>query len=600
MSMHVRGVALVCAMLGGFHCGGANAAHPPPSGALIPPDRVTVWQPGIPGGVPAVKTVFATIDAATYGNGTTDATAAINAAIAAAGTVATAANPQVVYLPPGTYLTSGLVVLGQSYVVLRGAGPALTRILLQAGTNQSSVICLGCYKWNYPGPWNVVGSVPKGSTALLLANADAAGIQVGDVLQIDQQDASYVTFGDGCFFKRQPTTDASGPGTGGAPFTSIASPGGPWRSVGQQVRVASKTPGPTNTVLGLAGVVHIAFDASQKPQVFKTIGNSPGDPGTWFAGVEDLNLAFSWIKNVESDGNPATGIGMVGAHVNLLHAYRCEVRDSYFHHASTITAGGGAYGINLTNQSSDNLVENNIFVFLNKPVLTSASGGGNVFGYNYVDNATTAVGPGWQENGIDGSHEAFSHFELFEGNWAVNIGTDETHGNSGWMTFFRNYASGLNSAPPVPDFENVRAAGVDGYNREHTFVGNVLGQSGWVVSGHKPVYECTSDACGTAAAVYRIGTNVNGIGGQWDDGTALRLLYRHGNWDSVSKAVVWDPSNSNHTLPSSLYLSAKPAFFGADPWPWVGPDVQPMVGTLPAKKRYDALGAAIRPAPGRR
>src|SRR5262245_45582908 len=94
---------------------------------LIPPDRVTVWKPGVPGGIPSYSHVFATIDASTYGNGTTDATAAINSALASAGAAASAASPQVVMLPAGTYLVSALIILDSSYVVLRGAGPTQTR-----------------------------------------------------------------------------------------------------------------------------------------------------------------------------------------------------------------------------------------------------------------------------------------------------------------------------------------------------------------------------------------------------------------------------------------------------------------------------------------
>jgi hypothetical protein len=53
--------------------------------------------------------------------------------------------------------------------------------------------------------------------------------------------------------------------------------------------------------------------------------------------------------------------------------------------------------------------------------------------------------------------------------------------------------------------------------------------------------------------------------------------------------VVWDPSNPNHTLPASLYLTKNPAFFGNNPWPWAGPDLSPMVGVLPAKARFDSM-----------
>ena len=57
-------------------------AHALPAAAdIMPTERRTTWNPGIPGGIPARTTVCATVNASTYGNGTVDATAGIQAAI---------------------------------------------------------------------------------------------------------------------------------------------------------------------------------------------------------------------------------------------------------------------------------------------------------------------------------------------------------------------------------------------------------------------------------------------------------------------------------------------------------------------------------------
>jgi hypothetical protein len=54
--------------------------------------------------------------------------------------------------------------------------------------------------------------------------------------------------------------------------------------------------------------------------------------------------------------------------------------------------------------------------------------------------------------------------------------------------------------------------------------------------------------------------------------------------------VKWSDAINTRTLPASLYLTAKPAWWpSASPWPWAGSDLTPMVGTLPAKARSDAL-----------
>jgi hypothetical protein len=55
--------------------------------------------------------------------------------------------------------------------------------------------------------------------------------------------------------------------------------------------------------------------------------------------------------------------------------------------------------------------------------------------------------------------------------------------------------------------------------------------------------------------------------------------------------VKWDPAITNHTLPNSLYLTHKPAFFDAGSgytWPWVDPVGATKLYVLPAKARYDA------------
>jgi hypothetical protein len=556
---------------------------------LIPQDRVTVWAPGVPGGIPSYSNVFATIDASTYGNGTTDAAGAINSALASAGAAASAAQPQVVVLPAGTYLIRSPITINSSYVVLRGAGPTQTKIIGQTGGN---MIRLG-WKWNYTGLWNVTSDNPKGSTSITVS--DASSIQTGDVLQIDVvDDTGFVRIApDGVYFKRQPTTDINGPGRGGT--TAVTDPG--WRSIGQQIEVASKS----GNTLTLTGPLHLAFPLARSPQVFKTATARSGEPGTRYSGIEDLyvsggtnnmigmvNTAYCWVRNIESDGRPSDGNhGMTGAHIQLIHAFRSEIRDSYFHHATSINAGGGAYGIVPGTSSSNNLIENNIAVHLNKPISMNNSGGGNVIAYNYADNAYSVSAPGWQENTIDGNHESFSHSDLFEGNWTTNIGSDTTHGNAGWHVFFRNYATGKNSAPPVPDSNNIRTAGIDAWSREHTYVGNVY--AGWVANGRQPVYQCTANGpCMGAEAIYRAGANAASYT-DFDDGTAFAHLFVNGNFDPVNNAVVWDPSQPRRDLPPSLYLTAKPAFFGSQRWPFADPLGSPMVGVLPAKARYDAM-----------
>src|SRR5438105_834360 len=58
----------------------ALAPHPV-TPQILPTDRTTVWSPGITGGVPVRTTICATVNASTYGNGASDASAGIQAAV---------------------------------------------------------------------------------------------------------------------------------------------------------------------------------------------------------------------------------------------------------------------------------------------------------------------------------------------------------------------------------------------------------------------------------------------------------------------------------------------------------------------------------------
>ena len=60
---------------------------------------------------------------------------------------------------------------------------------------------------------------------------------------------------------------------------------------------------------------------------------------------------------------------------------------------------------------------------------------------------------------------------------------------------------------------------------------------------------------------------------------------REGNYDFATNQVHWD--SAPQPIPDSLYLTGKPAFFGASPWPWVDPTGTTRLHTLPARARFD-------------
>ena len=96
--------------------------------------------------------------------------------------------------------------------------------------------------------------------------------------------------------------------------------------------------------------------------------------------------------------------------------------------------------------------------------------------------------------------------------------------------------------------------------------------------------------------VWKLGYNPE----KWDapaDPKVLSTVLRDGNYDYVTKEVRW-ASNPKH-LPDSLYLAAKPAFFGDKLWPWVDPTASRRLYTLPARARFDAIWPRQELSPNR-
>lgn len=596
--------------------------------AIVPADRRTVWNPGVPGGIPNFPNTI-TVDAARFGDGVTDATAAIRAAVASAQAAATPTSPQVVYLPAGVYLLSDSITVTKSYVVIRGAGPRKTYLRQRPLFSGVIEIETPDPEFQYGTPIDVVADVPKG--ALSITVADASAIQVGDVLQIDQLDPDGSTpggtgsdFGPNGWVWRNGTdwTNRTPTNRAGSSQQGPLSPLG-IRSIMQMIEVESKS----GNTLRLKSPVHMEYPLARRPQVFWRVGARSGKPGTKYNGVEELtvqggrdrhvafrNAAYSWIRNVESDGTVNL---WYGTHFTLTACYRCVIRDSYVHHSDSTSPGhdsdpygaaGRAYGILMQTAVTDSLIENNIVMYQNKPIITMTAGGGNVVAYNYVDNTTFVQGwtsPDWQETAIDTNHGCFSHYMLVEGNLTPNIASDSTHGNSGFHVFFRNRATGQNSSRTTSG--PLRAISIDAYSREHTSIGNVLfssylngyqGKPGVVLNGHLT----RSDS----HDVYQIGNfawdQVTGAAPNWGDWEPRRnnrydaagpflaedLFHRHMDFDYVSNSVYRNPANPVTALPPSLYLKSKPAFFGDNPWPWVDPEGATKAYTLPAKARFDA------------
>ena len=117
---------------------------------------------------------------------------------------------------------------------------------------------------------------------------------------------------------------------------------------------------------------------------------------------------------------------------------------------------GGEYPIALDSASTEILITNSITNFGGKGMVARAGGAGSVVSYSYVDDtmydAQSGIGDYWVDMGMNASHYSGPHHVLFEGNWADNLDNDNTHGNSMYMTFFRNQGTGLRT--PFTDPSN--------------------------------------------------------------------------------------------------------------------------------------------------
>jgi hypothetical protein len=182
--------------------------------------------------------------------------------------------------------------------------------------------------------------------------------------------------------------------------------------------------------------------------------------------------------------------------------------------------------------------------------------------------------------------------ELVEGNYAPHMGVASTWGNAGYITYFRNHAPGVFrtialTGPNAPG--NQAAIELDARTQGMNVVGNVLGMPG--LAGASYETRNATSCKQQVPFIYRL--NYDGATGYCTfpspaDTQASDTLLRHGNFDFVTKTVQWSPGVSSRDLPPSLYLTAKPAFFGSSPWPWVDPTGAARVNTLPAKARFDA------------
>ena len=598
-----------------------TSAHPaaatPSLANLLDPTRATDWTTAgfeIPNYMATCSGSPPTLLAGS-GNAAANSTAIQNALASCDST------HNVVNLPSGTYYVAGIKYpAGGSNRVLRGVGSSTTYLNMTAGASGCgylSSICMqatpfaqgsnvnapsGTQQCMWTGTNGVAGTYTQGATSIILNSC--GGTPLTGVFVLDQQNdlsdtgGQYVCdsyTGFTCTYKSPGNADGrlfgspllsyseqvvtygtvqSGSGTG--PYTVTITP-----PVYFNNYRSGQSPGAYwgGTVSNL-GIENLTVDESTMPA-----GNNNG--------ILLMQCYHCWITGVRSIKGQRN-------HIDLFQTSGAVIRNNYFFQSQT--SGSQSYGIEIA-ESSAGLIENNIFQQVVGPTVPDAMSG-FVIAYN-MSIAGTGTN---QLQDVYDSHNAGGGFNLFEGNQILGFFNDtSTWGSAGLSTLFRNRIVGWEPGYTV----QTNAFNIYSFARGYNLVGNVLGQPGYhTVYEAYPPNSYTSTQCNQA--LFYLGFSGGGcasVNSVPNDTLVRSTLMRWGNYDTVNAAVQWNATeaspasatyiNANfsssyfsglsHTLPASLYLSAKPSWWGTMPYPAIGPDVSS--GTGPGGFSYNIPAA---------
>lgn len=497
----------------------------------------------------------------------------INAALAACSGAA-------VVLAPGTYTIAGTIHV-PSNVTLRGAGAGLT--ILNATGAGEAVIAMGSGSVSFH-PRVITGGAQAGSNQIALYSAES--IVPGRFLIVaERNDPRYVT--------------AAGSG-GNCNWCD-----GGWTPSGNIAR---------GQIVAITSVV--ADKVSISPPLYSAYAHDPVavpfDMAASFAGVEDLQVranntgyktnfelsmcAYCWIRGVESNYTD-------GDHVDVFWGFHDEIRDSYFSNAFFHEPGQHDSDIDLALKTSATLVENNIIERTHDSVMLEWGAAGNVIAYNYMTGEFDSGSPNVVVASVD-YHGAHPQFNLLEGNVLGSIYADSVWGSSSETTAFRNWVLGTTRVcAPLSGRGTVNCAGANGHYAwqaaravqlsylatRNNLIGNVLGSAQMqdLRTPAGPVQKTGSIEYPAPRAYEQATPLTIGYGSENDDGkgdgcgggappchaaATSKTDLLHGNFDNVIGTTDWLPKVS-HDLPPSFYLSGKPSWWGALPFPAIGPDI---------------------------
>jgi hypothetical protein len=382
---------------------------------------------------------------------------------------------------------------------------------------------------------------------------------------------------------------------------------------GQTVRITNIV----GSVISITPPLYIAYNLS--PVAFRYTQTLIQGAGLEYLKIKGNNTGYkemimmqgnygSWVKGVEVDFAD-------NAHIFLYNDLNCEIRDSIFHDGFNHGPGGTDNQLNLAYWTSNTLVENNIFWRQHTSVMFERGSSGNVVAYNFMTgDYHTAGTEQWEIMDIDW-HGTHPMFNLLEGNENDTTVIDDFWGSSSHTTFFRDYSTGSRLFLPPRDARGalVASGGVrpscigtnstscweDGFsaNSGNSFgldinelstndnvVGYITGSTHLVTGNSGAATKISPTATVFANFVCNRygydGSNdvVGHTAGYFASNKTNTSMFRHGVNDCTTNAITWDAGHPVHTLPASFYRNSKPSFFGASPWPGIGPDITGAAG----------------------
>lgn len=475
---------------------------------------------------------------------------------------------QVVFLNAGSYtISGGILFQDKSNVTLRGAGATLTTLNFSSPnscTGQSADVCFRTSDVNWQGGpshlANWTAGFSKGTTSITLANT--TGLAVGRYMILDQLQDGAVDTGD-FWVCSELSCSQEGGGSGR-----------PDRPQNQIVKVTGIS---GTTVTFTPGLYAPNWRIGQTPQAWWPDNTVAGNA------IEDMTLNHTNSSNISgvmffnAHANRYKGVKSVNSGRNHVWFYigaKNSIVDSYFY--GTRNAASQSYGIEAFN-SSDNLIQNDIFQHITAPVNANGSCSGCVVAYNYAIDDFYSVSPGWMQASYY-LHNSGIDSMLFEGNQGPGFNSDDVHGTRNMITLFRNQLTGWETG------KSAQTTAIQLYyvSRYTNIIGNVLGKAGF----HQFYQDIPTADTNGDLSIYTMGFFGNQGAGTPFDNLTVNSAFRWGNYDTVTNTVRWVNSEvptgispygnaipASQTLPASFYLAARPSWWGTMPYPATGPDV---------------------------